>query len=268
MTRHEEGFAPVDGCRLYYEVRGAGPAIVLIHAGLWDLRIWDDQMEPFAKGHTVVRFDLPGFGRSEFPDRPFLIRGQIADLLRFLEVVPAAVLGCSIGGQIALDFTLEHPEMVGRLVLVAAGMSGDDTPDDPDMIKVLEEAEEAFKAGDLERMVDLQLQVWTPFRTDPEVDQRIRDIAMANRRVDTMDWSLSQRLDPPAAGRLGEVRVPTLVVLGEHDVRPMAVIGEKLTRGIPGARKMVIRDADHLPNMRAPDEFNRIVLEFLSGAGD
>jgi len=263
MTREEEGFAPVDGGRLYYEVRGVGPPIVLIHAGLWDLRIWDDQMESFAKRHTVVRFALPGFGRSEFPDRPFSIRRQIADLLRLLEVSPCVVLGCSIGGQVALDFTLEHPDMVGRLILVAAGMSGDDTPDDPEMINLLEEAEEAFKAGDLERMVDLQLRVWTPLRTNPEVDRRIRDIAMDNRAVDTLDWSLSQRLDPPAAGRLAEVRVPTLVILGEHDVRPMAVIGEKLARGIPGARKLVIGDSDHLPNMRNPDEFNRAVLEFL-----
>jgi len=268
MTRPERGLAPVDGCRLYYEVRGAGPAIVLVHAGLWDLRIWDDQMDAFAKGHTVIRFDLPGYGRSEFPDRPFSIRGQIADLLRLLEVSPVVVLGCSIGGQIALDFTLEHPELVDRLILVDAGMSGDDTHDDPDMIKVLEEAEEAFKAGDLERMVDLQLQVWTPLRTDPEVDRRIRDIALDNRRVDTLDWSLSQRLDPPAAGRLEEVRVPTLVVLGEHDAAPIAVIGEKMARGIAGARKVVIEGADHLPNMRAPREFNRIALEFLSGAGD
>ncbi len=268
MTRPERGFAPVDGCRLHYEVRGAGPAIVLVHAGLWDLRIWDDQMEAFAKGHTVVRFDLPGYGRSEFPDRPFSIRGQIADLLRFLDVSSAAVLGCSIGGQIALDFTLEHPDMVDGLVLVAAGMSGDDTPDDAEMIKVLEEAEEAFKAGDLGRMVDLQLQVWTPLRTDPDVDRRIHDIAMDNRRVDTLDWSLSQRLDPPAAGRLREVRVPTLVILGEHDAAVIAVMGEKMARGIAGARKVVIEGADHLPSLRAPEEFNRIVLGFLSGAGD
>jgi len=112
-------------------------------------------------------------------------------------------------------------------------------------------------------MVELQLQVWTPLRTDPPVDRRIRDIAMDNRRVDTLDWSLSQRLDPPAAGRLGEVRAPTLVILGEHDAGPVGVMGEKMARGIAGARKVVIEGADHLPNMRAPEEFNRAVLEFL-----
>lgn len=262
--RREEGLAAVDGCRLHYEVRGEGPALVLIHAGLWDLRIWDEQMDAFAMAHTVIRFDLPGYGRSEFPDRPFSMRRQIADLLGLVGIPKASVLGCSMGGQIALDFALEHPEMVERLVLVASGMSGDDTPDDPDLIKLLDQAEVAFKDGDLERMVDLQLQVWTPLRTDPRVDRRIRDMAMDNKRVDTLDWSLSERLDPPAAGRLGEVRVPTLVILGERDVGPMAVIGEKLATGIAGAHKMVIKGADHLPNMRAPEEFNRIVLDFLS----
>ena len=191
-------------------------------------------------------------------------RRQIADLLGVLDISKASVLGCSIGGQIALDFALEHPQMVDRLVLVASGMSGDDTPDDPAMIKVLDQAEEAFKEGDLERTVDLQLHVWTPLRTDPEVDRRIRDIAMDNKRVDTLDWSLSERLDPPAAGRLGEVRAPTLVVLGERDVGPMAVVGEKLSRGIAKTRTVVVKGADHLPNMRAPEEFNPIVLSFLA----
>ena len=239
MMREEEGLAPVDGCRLRYQVRGEGPALVLIHAGLWDLRIWDDQMEPFARAHTVVRFDLPGFGRSEFPDQPFSLRRQIADLLGFLGIPRASVVGGSIGGQIALDFALEHPEMVERLVLVASGMSGDDTPDDPEMIKVLDRAEEAFKAGDLERMVELQLQVWTPLRTDPPVDRRIRDIAMDNRRVDTLDWSLSQRLDPPAAGRLGEVRARTLVILGEHDAGPVGVRSTTPSRPLLKTRLMI-----------------------------
>lgn len=262
--REEEGFAPVDGCHLSYEVRGEGSALLLIHAGLWDSRIWDQQMESFARAHTVIRFDLPGFGRSEFPDRPFSIRRQIAELMNLLGISTASVLGCSIGGQIALDFALEHPGLVDRLVLAASAMSGDDTPDDPESLKLLERAEEAFKAGDLERMVDLQLQVWTPLRTDPDVDRRIREVALDNRRVDTLDWSLSQRLDPPAAERLGEVRIPTLVILGERDAPVIAAIGEKLANGISGAKKVVIQDADHLPNMRNPEEFNRVVLDFLA----
>jgi pimeloyl-ACP methyl ester carboxylesterase len=257
----------VDGGRLYYEVRGEGPAVLLVHAGLWDRGIWDDQMEPFSEAHTVVRFDLPGFGRSEFPDRPFSVRRQIADLMDFLEIPRADVVGCSIGGQISLDFALEYPDRVRGLVLVASGMSGDDTPDDAETTRVLALADEAFRAGDLERMVDLQLQVWTPLHTDPDVDRRIRDIAMDNRSVDTLDWSLAQRLDPPAAGRLEEVRVPTLVVLGAQDAPVMRAIGEKLTAGIPGARKVVMAGADHLPNMRVPEEFNRVVLDFLAENG-
>jgi pimeloyl-ACP methyl ester carboxylesterase len=86
---------------------------------------------------------------------------------------------------------------------------------------------------------------------------------MDNRRVDTLDWSLAKRLDPPAAGRLGEVRAPTLVILGERDAPMMAVIGQKLATGIRGAEVVVMPGADHLPNMRAPEAFNRIVLDFI-----
>ena len=263
MTEKRDGFAEVDGCRLFYEVQGEGPPVALIHAGLWDLRIWDEQMGPLSEHHTVIRFDLPGFGRSEFPERPFAVRRQIADLLGYLGVERTSLVGCSIGGQNALDFALDRPDLVDRLVLVASGMSGDDTPDDPEMIDIMEEAERALEAGDLDRMVDLQLQVWTPLRTDPETDRRIRDIAMDNRRVDTLDLSLAERLDPPAAGRLGEVRAPTLVILGERDAPVMAVIGQRIADGIAGSRKVVMAGADHLPNMREPAEFNRLVLDFL-----
>jgi pimeloyl-ACP methyl ester carboxylesterase len=262
-VRFEEGLAPIDGCGLFYEIRGDGPTVTLIHAGLWDGRIWDDQMEPFARERTVLRFDLPGFGRSEFPDRPFSTRGLVAGLLEFLDIQRTSLVGCSIGGQIALDLTLERPDLVDRLVLVTSAMSGDDTPDDPVTARALEEADRAFEAGDLERMVDLQLGVWTPMRTDPATDRRIREIAMDNRNVDTLDWSRARRLDPPAAGRLDEVQAPTLIVVGGRDAPVMASIGTKLAAGIQGSELVVIPEADHLPNMRDPARFNQLVLEFL-----
>jgi pimeloyl-ACP methyl ester carboxylesterase len=130
----------------------------------------------------------------------------------------------------------------------------------------MEEAERALEEEDLEKMVDVQLRAWTPPGNNPDVDRRIREIAMDNKNVDTLDWSLSRRLEPPASGRLSEIRVPTLVVLGDNDAPVMEVIVEKVVAGIDGARKVPIHDADHLPNMRQPDRFNREVLDFLAAA--
>ncbi|HEY3209714.1 MAG TPA: alpha/beta fold hydrolase [Actinomycetota bacterium] len=261
-----EGFAPVEGGRLYYEVRGEGPSIVLIHAGLWDSRIWDDQMGAFAQRYRTVRYDLRGFGRSDRLTIPFSLRQDLTDLLAFLRIPSAALVACSIGGSLAIDFTLERPDMVDALVLVAPGLSGDDTPDDERTARLMKEAEQALETGQLEKLVDLQLQAWTPPANNPEVDRRIREIAMDNKHVDTLDWSLSRRLDPPAAGRLSEIHVPTLVILGDRDAPVMEVIVEKVASGIHGARKALIQDADHLPNMRQPDRFNQEVLAFLAEA--
>ncbi len=259
------GFAHIEGGRLYYELAGDGPAIVLIHAGLWDLRIWDQQVEPFvAAGLTVLRYDLRGYGRSDPPTVPFSFRQELADLMAHLGVPRAAIVGASVGGQIALDFTLERPDLADALILVGAGLSGDDTPDDPETAMKLEASEAAFEAGDHARAVDLALAVWCPLRTDSGVDRRIRDIAMDNRDVDGFDWSLSRRLDPPAAGRLHEVDVPTLVIVGDADVPAMRTIADTLADGVAGARLEVLEGADHLPNMRRAPAFNRLVLDFLA----
>src|SRR6266480_2049232 len=133
------GFLEVENGRLYFEVAGEGPAVVLIHAGLWDSRIWEDQFTAFADRHTVLRYDLRGFGRSSRFDRPFSARQDLADLMGFLGMERASLVGASIGGALAVDFTLERPEMVGALVLVGAGLSGDDTPDDEETTRVLEQ---------------------------------------------------------------------------------------------------------------------------------
>src|SRR6266700_3805147 len=95
-----------DGGRLYWEEAGEGPPVVLIHAGLWDRRIWDEQMEPFAAAHRVVRYDLRGFGRSSPLERPFSARRDLADLLDALAIEGTALVGCSIGGGLAVDFAL------------------------------------------------------------------------------------------------------------------------------------------------------------------
>jgi 3-oxoadipate enol-lactonase len=106
------GLAPVDGGRLYYEVVGAGPSVVLVHAGMWDSRMWEPQMAAFAANHRVLSYDLRGFGSSDRLGGPFSHRQDLADLMANLGIASAAVVGCSVGGSFALDFTIERPQMV------------------------------------------------------------------------------------------------------------------------------------------------------------
>jgi 3-oxoadipate enol-lactonase len=257
------GFAQVTGGQLYFEIDGDGPPVVLIHAGLWDSRIWDQQMKDFAERHTVVRYDQRGFGRSDRFDEQFSERQDLAELLAHVGLPAASLVGASVGGAVAIDFALEHPESVEALVLVAAGLGGDSTEDDQGMQRVFKEVQIAVAAGDLEQATDLELQIWAPLRTDPEVDRRIREVAQDNRHANTLPWKLLHRLEPPAAGRLGEIRAPTLVMVGDQDAPVMATIADNIANGIPDSRRYIVEGADHLPNMRKPEEFNRVVLSFL-----
>lgn len=255
------GQVQVEGGRLYYERAGKGPTVVLIHAGLWDSRIWDDQFEAFAKRYDVIRYDARGYGRSDPPTGPYSDLDDLLALLVFQYVERASLVGMSAGGALAIDFTLANPEMVTELVPVASGLSGYEW-EDPGVAELDEEVARAVEAGEPERAVEISLEVWAPLTTSPEVDERIRRIAMENADVLRVPDELSEPR-APAVERLGEIQVPTLVIVGEKDVGGIHAIANLLTERIPGAQKRVIAGADHVVNVRAPQKFNRLVLDFL-----
>ena len=116
------GFADVGGSKLYYEIAGKGPAVVLIHGGLVDSRLWNGQFEKFARHFKVIRYDLRGFGRSDFSYGPYSHVADLHSLLTYLKIESASLVGLSLGGIIAADFAIEHPEMVEKLVLTSSGL--------------------------------------------------------------------------------------------------------------------------------------------------
>lgn len=274
-TQPASGFAEVSGIKLFYEVAGDGHPLILLHEGIADSRMFDDQFDVFARRYRVVRFDIPGFGQSDLPpqDRPFSFHEILHGLLDFLGIERIYLLGMSMGGAIALDFTLAYSGIVDALILVAPGVSGYQmTSLNEGAYKLIgEEVEEATKRGDYERASELEIRVWvdgpdrTPQEVDPAVRQRMYEINLENyRRVGNVEFPEPQELEPPAITRLGEVTVPTCLIVGDKDVREMLAVIDKLEQGIPGARKVVMRDVAHALNMERPDEFNRIVLDFLA----
>lgn len=272
----QSGFAQVNGARIYYEVAGAGKAVVLSHAGIADNRMWDDQFAVFAQRYRVIRFDHRGMGQSSMPPGPFALREDIYELMRNLGADRAALIGCSIGGAAILDCALAHPDAVAALVLVDSGVSGQQfTPEEEQQAAaIFGPIEEATKRGDVDTANELELRLWvdglnrTPDQVNPAVREKVRKMNLNDlRRTHEMDPSQSKRLQPPAIGRLGEVRCPTLVVVGAEDVPPVLSTAKLLASGISGAREVIIPDAAHLPNMEQPAEFNRIVLDFLASAG-
>jgi pimeloyl-ACP methyl ester carboxylesterase len=260
------GTAEVNGARLYFEVAGAGPAVVLLHAGIADRRMWDAQFGAFADAFRVLRYDARGYGRSDFPPGPFARHDDLYGLLRHLGIDGAALVGCSMGGATAIDFALQHPEMVTTLVPVASGLGGYQWSD---VVSAYDEEEEAaLQRGDMEAVIELNVRFWVdgPRRTPQQVSPALRETVRAMLRdASTSTQGQPRPLDPPAITRLAEIDIPTFVVVGDEDVADIGVIADLLVSGIGGARKAVIPGAAHLPNMERPEEFNRTVLDFLRG---
>jgi len=263
----QTGFADVNNTRLYYEVAGTGHPLVLIHGGLVNRRLWDDQFAVFAQHYKVIRFDIRSFGDSapitaETP--PYSLEEDLYSLLKFLGIEKTYVLGLSMGGAMAIDFTLMYPEMVDALIPAAMGLSGFEG-EEP-----WTEVDEALKRGDVAQAVELNLRMWTdgPLRTadqvDPDVREKVRVMTTRNfEHPEEENATQPRTLEPPAISRLSEIHVPTLIIIGDQDVLDILKIADILEKGIPGARIEVIHGTAHHLNMEKPQEFNRIVLDFL-----
>lgn len=268
MMSRTRGTAEVNGAGFHFELAGEGRPLVLLHAGICDGRMWDGQFDALAAARKVLRYDRRGFGRTTQGASAFSHVEDLAALLNHFSLGRTTLVGCSQGAKIALDFALTRTELVDSLVLVAPAVSGYTYASAPP--RQYKEIEQAEAAGDVERVNELELQIWVdgPRRDPGEVDRDVRELV---REMNLLALTSSAGEELPsatdAAGRLSEVSVPTLVVVGDLDTAQTLEAADALARGIPGARLEVIKGTAHLPNMERPEEFNRLVLEFLSGQG-
>ena len=265
----ETGYADVDGGRLYYETSGKGPALVLIHAGFLDSRMWDIQFQLFSENYRVIRYDVRGFGKSDVAQTKFSDYKDLRRILDHLEAKTASLVGVSNGGRIASDFAVEYPSMVDHLVLVSPGMSGYKFSG-PEEEKLWEEfdkqmkpQEEADREGRAADSVEMDVNTWAPAQTLAN-RERITQIAMDNFHVHVENpWKLQVPPEPRTWERLSNIRVPTLLIIGDRDVPAQILMVDNIHTHIPGSKKVLIQGGDHIVNMSKPDEFNRTVLEFL-----
>ncbi|MEM7029205.1 MAG: alpha/beta hydrolase [Chloroflexota bacterium] len=260
--------ATINNANLYYEVKGEGEPLLLLHAGVADSRMYDDQVETFAQHYRVIRFDLRGFGQSTMPSGSFSNIADVGALLDHLDVQATYILGISFGGLIALDFAITHPVRVKKLILGAPSVSGA-TPSER-IKNFWDEEDEFLEKGDFESATELNLKLWvdgvhrTPKQVDVSVRQRVYEMQMKAFQADIPDDIEEIDLDPPAVGRLGDVETPTLILVGSLDLEEKLTQVDDMITKMPNARKAVIDDVAHMLNMEKPDEFNRYVLKFLA----
>jgi 3-oxoadipate enol-lactonase len=264
----EGDFVDTNDTRFFVETAGDGAWLVMLHAGITDARMWDEQFATFARHFRVMRYDRRGFGRTETRSgvSAYSHREDLYELLHSLGIKRAILMGCSQGGKIVTDFTLSHPGMTEALILVAPALGGFEfVGEEPLQLKELERADEA---GDIERVNELELQIWVdgPVRQPHEVNHSLRERVREMNRMALsapQSFGTEQPLQPPAVTRLKEIRVPTLVIVGGLDTPRTLAASRLLAEEIDGARMVIIEGTAHLPNMERPKEFNRHVLSFL-----
>jgi len=246
---------------------------VFIHAGVADSRQWNNEFISFSKRHKVIRYDMRGFGKSEPTEGEFTHLDDLTKLLDHLNVSQQIILvGCSMGGGTALDYTLENPQKVRALLLVDSAPSGlqIDLPTPP-KFKLVEQAQ---KSGNLEMVSEIETQIWFDGdRPKAQVDQQMRQLAyemnLIALRNDEKELGTSlPNLSRPAVERLSEITTPVLAIVGEHDIPYMHAAAEAMREKIPNYRDVTISNAAHLPNMDQPAEFERVVREFLKSIGN
>jgi pimeloyl-ACP methyl ester carboxylesterase len=240
---------------LWFDVSGTGPPVVLLHEGFVDSRVWEPQLEPLAERFTVIRYDQRGYGRSPRFDGAYSPVDDLCAVLDAARFERAALVGGSRGARIALDAALVYPERVTALVLVCPGLGGHSI--DVGTTEQEERWNAAEEARDLEAMAEIDLELWAPLGDEGG----LRRMALDNAHLNLVD-DPAEHIEPPAKGRLGEVSAPTLVITGDGDQPAMDEIADLLVRGIPNARREVL-PGDHFPNIRSPERFSELVLEFL-----
>ena len=243
----------VNGTRLWVEEEGEGPAVLFVHGGLGDARLWEPQAKALSHRFRCVRYDLRHWGRSESPGVAFSSLDDLFGVLDALEIESAALVGLSLGGGLALDAALARPERVWALAHVAAGVTG------MPVSLYTDEQEAAYDSAGLDEKMAIDFAMWAPLG----VDDTLRDMWRVTPDARGVPDGAEPLPRPPA--ELERVAVPTLVIVAEHDPPEQQRIGETAARRIPGARLARV-DSDHYLTLREPEQVGELLLEFLTGA--
>ena len=262
----------VPGGRLHVVDEGAGPPIILLHAGIADLRSWDG-LAPLliTAGYRVIRYDARGFGRSTTDDVEFSPRADLDAVMDALGIGRAALVGNSLGGMLAFDAAIESPERVVAVVGVAAGVGGFEREATREELVVFEEYGRVDQADpfDAAALTAFEVHIWAdgPLQPAGRVGRAVSEPLFAMGLPLNLPERVAGRriaLDPPASERLAELRCPVLAVAGALDFSRTVQVAHHLAAVAPNARAVVWDDVAHMIAMEAPDRLAAAIVGFLA----
>jgi pimeloyl-ACP methyl ester carboxylesterase len=259
----ETGFITVDGGKLYYEVAGKGPNIVLLHDGMVHSAIWDEQFPVLVKEYRVIRYDRRTFGKSSDPTAAYSHIDDLKQVFDQLKIDKAIVFGMSSGGGLAIDFTLKYADRVVGLVLVGAVVGG-----------FRYTAHMGTRGGHMlpaaERSDSRKLHTYFIMDDPYEIykdNNAVKERVMA-MMLPYIDKARGEGIPVKPADRqavkfLSEIKVPTLVLAGEFDIPDVFAHAGAITAGIRDATLKFIPRSGHLVPIEQPALFNEAVLNFI-----
>lgn len=263
MTR----FVEANGRRYGCDLRGAGPNLVLLHAGICNRHMYDPLIEALQTEFRILNYDQASYGDSPTPPDPISPVHDLMGLMDAAEMGEAVLVGTSLGSRVAFDAALAAPERVRALVAAGPGLSGRVASDA--MVALGEEVDHAAEGGDVALANELEMRIWLDGvgRTEP-VDPTVRSTVAAMNRA-LLEAALAgdelRELPPrrPAIDNLASVRCPVLVVVGACDQPHILETAEMIANGVPTVTLVTIPETAHLPSLERPPLFNQLLREFV-----
>jgi len=257
----DSGYINVDGGKLFYEKAGKGENIVLLHDGMVNREIWDEQFLVLAQDYRVVRYDRRTYGKSSDPQEPYSDIEDLNQLFIRLKIDKAIIFGMSSGGGLAIDFTLKYPAKVSALVLVGAVVSGYGYS--AHMLNRGGHMNPAEVLADPQKTINYF--VWEdPFEIYSEnIKAKERVAKILENNLHRAKGGYNKQPDRPAVRFLSEIKVPAFVLVGEYDIPDVHAHAGVIESGIPNAKREIVLKSGHLIPLEQPEAFNTSVLRFL-----
>ncbi|AVF04800.1 MAG: alpha/beta hydrolase [Devosia indica] len=257
----------IGGATLSGLEQGEGLPVVFLHAGVCDKRMWLDQMDAVAaRGWHAIAYDRRGYGETTSEDEPFSHLEDLEALLEEMDIHAAILVGCSMGGGLAVDFALAYPGRVIGLVLIGTSINGAPWSATAEESAIEMAEEDAWERGDIDLLNRVQAHEWLdgPRSQNGRVGGAVRELFLDMNAIVLSKPELTQEeVSPDAWSRMETVAAPTLLIVGDEDFTALVERHETLSETMPNAIGVVLEGAAHIPSIEKPGLVNSVLLQFL-----
>jgi pimeloyl-ACP methyl ester carboxylesterase len=266
-----KGSIKAGNLQVYYEQKGSGDVIVLLHAGLQNHTMWEEQVKSLSENFSVITIDLPFHGSTTGIDTNILAKDIIKIILDSLHLQKIYIAGLSMGASVAQDFIIAHPERINKAILISAGVNGYEKKFPIDSLSMAWYAQftNALNAKDTARAALEFTKAWgegIDHRGDSltkPASKYVYNTTLATLKQYKMEGWPNLQNNPPAMEGLAGIKLPVLIIHGDKDLPFITTASQYMEKTIPGAKRVLIKDVAHMLNMEKPAEVNRLMIEFL-----